>query len=124
MNGDEGLRRASMRYGPLLDSLQRALEAEIGPLLWRGRVDAERTDHGHGVRVGPIFGSGVALMTIDQPSLTAALNRVCAPHGFQALPTFVEEVWGEWHITIADGHGALLTISLFGVAKAWVDVAA
>ncbi|MDO5734879.1 MAG: hypothetical protein Q4P15_00225 [Propionibacteriaceae bacterium] len=120
MNGDDGVRQLSMRYGSLLDSLQRALETQIGPLLWRDRADAARTDDPRLVRVGPIFGSGVALETVDSAGLRSAVNEVLEHHGFHPIDSFIEEEWGEWHVTVADGHQAQLTISLSGAAEAHV----
>lgn len=122
MSADDGVREQSRIHGPLLDVLQGVLEEQIGPLLWRERRDAKRSDDGHIITVGPIVGSGVALETITAATLRNAINEVLSSWGFHDVASFVEEEWGEWHVTVSDGHQALLTVSIRAIAKAWVEV--
>lgn len=126
----ELLRRHASHYGPLLDELQTVLEHATGPLVWRDRDGARLLDD-HSlmrvedpvIRVGPVFGAGVAISTVDRAALVAALNDVAARHGFTPLCGFVTEPWGLLRTSSVDGFESVLHVELFGYAKAWVDVA-
>lgn len=56
--------------------------------------------------------------TVDRATLKSA---VLEQHGFHPIDAFVEEEWGEWRVTVADGQ-TLITMSLSGVAEARVAV--
>lgn len=119
----ERVRELSARYGPLLDGMAERLEAEIGPLLWKPRADATIDDETGTVRVGPIFGSGVALAAIDRDRLIEALNQVLGAHAFREIGSLHEERWGQLSATVVDGREALLTLDIRGFVRVWVDVA-
>lgn len=126
---DELIRRHSRHYGPILDEIQAVLEAELGPLAWRDRDDArllnDRTamqSQDPIIRVGPVFGCGVASAAVDGVRLRDAVNRVLARHGFNELGPLQAEAWGLTHTSANDGYESILRVELFGYAKAWVDV--
>ncbi|GAB3812586.1 hypothetical protein GCM10028820_05790 [Tessaracoccus terricola] len=121
---DDVLQDCSRRYGPVLDELQDLIEATIGPLLWKERADTALTDDELAVRVGPIFGSGVALAVIDAPPLVRRINQLLRNNGFEEVPGFDVKEWAEWRIESPHGDGALLTLHLAGYAKAYVTVRA
>ena len=126
---DELLRRHSAHYGPMLDAIQEILETATGPLVWRDRDDARLLDDRSlmqvldpVVRVGPVFGCGVATAAIDQVGLVEAVNRLVTGHGFRPLGALEAEPWGLLHCNANDGYESTLHVELFGYAKAWVDV--
>jgi hypothetical protein len=111
-------------YGPLLDALQEALEAEIGPLTWSPRADATevtRHDGSHALRVSAINGIGVRTAELDPPRLSRVVNQVLARHGFPEQPAMTGSPSGHLVCESVDGSGAELTLLVKMAVDAWVD---
>ena len=70
-------------YGPMLDalSLEQALEAEIGPLTWTPRADAEpvtRHDGSRALRVAAVNAIGVRTSELELGA-SAPWSTACSP---------------------------------------------
>lgn len=111
-------------YGPVLDALQQALEAEVGPLRWIPRADAEevtRHDGSRALRVAAINGTGVRTADLDPPRLSHVVNRVLARHGFAEQPAMTGSPSGHLVCESVDASGAELTLLVRTAVDAWVD---
>lgn len=122
-DGSEAQRLAS-DHGPMLDALQDALEAEIGPLVWSPRADATevtRHDGSRALRVSAINGIGVRTAELDPARLSRVVNRVLVRHGFPEQPAMTGSPSG--HLVCESVHqsGAELTLLIKMAVDAWVD---
>lgn len=118
------LQRLAGEHGPMLDDLQQALDAEIGPLTWTPRADAEevrRHDGTRALRVAAINGIGVRTAELDPPRLTRVVNEVLGRHGFPEQPTMTGSPSGHLVMESVSESGAELTLLVKMAVDAWVD---
>ena len=124
MLNDPQVQELARGYGPMLDALQQALDAEFGPLTWAPRSDpatATRHDGSTALRVGAINAIGVPTSQLDPPAITRAVNAVLARWGFPEQPTMTGSPSGELICEATDANGAEFTLLIKMAVDAWVD---
>lgn len=111
-------------YGSMLDALQRALEAELGPVTWSPRSDAvevTRHDGSRALRVGAINAIGVPTARLAPRSISRAVNDVLARWGFPEQPPMTGSPSGELICEAVDAKGAEFTLLIKQAVDGWVD---
>ncbi|WP_426247335.1 hypothetical protein [Nocardioides sp. LHG3406-4] len=121
---DPEVQELARTYGPMLDALQQALDAEFGPLSWAPRSDpaaATRHDGSSALRVGAINAIGVPTSQLDPPAITRAVNQVLARWDFPEQPEMTGSPSGELICEAVDDRGAEFTLLIKMAVDAWVD---
>lgn len=124
MSNDLDAPRPARSHGPLLDALQQALEAEIGPLMWTPRSDAaevNRHDGSRAVRLGAINAIGVRTSELDPVALSRVVNQVLARFGFPEQPAMTGSPSGHLICESVDAEGNEFTLLVKVAVDAWVD---
>lgn len=120
------LKRFEREFTPVLEQLRAALEPAVGVLLWKDAREARLVTHTERrdfVRVGPIFGDGVALSTIDPDAVLEIFNKAASSANLHPAQR-TETVNGEYSWTADDQIGTTLELRIGRDVRFWMDTEA
>ncbi len=120
------LKRFEREFTPVLEQLRVSLEPAVGVLLWKNAREARLVTHTKRrdfVRVGPIFGDGVALSTIDPNEVLEIFNQAAVSANLHPAER-TESVNGELSWTADDQIGTTLELRIGRDVRIWMDTEA
>nr|WP_108870863.1 hypothetical protein [Tessaracoccus timonensis] len=120
------LKRFEREFTPVLEQLRTSLEPAVGVLLWKDAREARLVTHTERrdfVRVGPIFGDGVARSTVDPDQVLKIFNKAAASADLHPAER-TESVNGEFSWTADDQIGTTLELRIGRDVRIWMDTEA